>query len=421
MSTGGAASPGIVAGIAPGGTAASRSTAGRVATGGANSNAIDVSTNSGAASVTSATATATGAGSNAIRVATATGAATINLADGGATSSTAANGILVATGGTATINLGAAAGSTASVGGGLWGINSTATGGTTLTVRGSLTGAGGAALRLAGGSNAIVNAGTINGFVTITLRPATASPTAAPGTCSAPIPASIRACANVLGNSGTINVAPNATTATALALLAPGTALTLNNSGTISLQQGAGGAAHTGDVLNIGAAQYTGSGNARLLVDANLGNAAVGVSAVQTADRLVAAAGSVAGATMLVVNDLAAATPGQFNLAGIPIVQAKAPASRAALVLQGGDDPQELRRLSAGRARAESIRWSAAVADRVRDRPHGRPGTELLAADGRRLGWPDARARVRRRHRRGPLGAGHLCRWNRQGPPPAIP
>ena len=301
---------------------------------GANSAAISATSTTGPITIASTTATATGGTSDAISAtASSTGNVLVNLADGGATRSTGGNGVLISTGGTATVNVGSAA-STATLSGGAWGVNSTATGGTTLNIHGSVTGGLGAAIRLSGGSDHVNNFGTINGFVNIvsTSDVFTNSGTwNAFGSNSTFDPPGV----NVLNNTGTININPNGATAATYTFLAPGIPLTLNNSGTISMQQGAGGTPHTGDALDIGNAIYTGSGAAQLLIDANLGDAAVGASGAQTADELLIQTGSVAGSTSIGVRDLGAALPGKFNFAGIQVVAAGS-SSAGAFSLAGG-------------------------------------------------------------------------------------
>ena len=284
-------------------------------------------------------------------------ATTVNLLAGGTTSATSGVGVYVLTAGTSAVNIGTGH----AVNGGAWGIDSTADFGNTIANAGSLTGGGsfGRALRLRGGTDVVTNSGTLNGYVDIsTIAPPVVVSTLVLTDVELPVvpliilPPSITfnntgtwnlfggssifdtLGTNVLTNSGTMNVAPNAATATTINILAPDTRLTFNNSGLISLQQGAGGTAHTGDVLALSNATYVGSGNARLAVDANLGNAAVGGSGLQTADRLTIAAGSVAGGTTLVVRDLGVGLPGQFNTVGIPVLLS--PGSTAgALTLQG--------------------------------------------------------------------------------------
>jgi uncharacterized protein YhjY with autotransporter beta-barrel domain len=301
-----------------------------------NSDAISAGSSTGAITINSTNASATGAGgSNGVHAAaTSTGAVVINLADGGATNSTNGNAVYVTTGGTAAINVGSAA-NTSTVSGGMWGINSTATGGTALTIKGTVTGGGGAAIKLAGGADTISNTGTINGFVNIV---STSDVFTNAGTWntfggnSTFDPPGL----NTFNNTGTLNVVPSSTTATTISFLAPGVPLTFNNSGVINLQQtGVGGVAHTGDALNIGNAVYTGSGAASLHIDANLGNAVVGVSGAQTADELLVQTGSVAGSTSIVVNDVGAALPGKFNFVGIPVVLAGS-SSANAFSLAGG-------------------------------------------------------------------------------------
>lgn len=295
---------------------------------GNSSAALSASSATGGITIASTTATATGTGSDAIDVtSSSTGADSVTLADGGVTSSASGNAISISTGGTATVDLGSAA-TTASISGGKWGISSTAGGGTTLNLSGTVTGGGGAAIKLGGGAGTIVNKGEIDGYVTLSSANDTftndgiwniygANPDFGGGT-------------NALTNSGTIHVNPAGTSAQTLSMTG---LTTLANSGTISLQEGAGGTPHTGDVLNLGSAAYSGSGSAVLAVDANLGSAAAGSSAAQSADRMTA--GSLSGTTTIVVRDLGAGLPGEFNFTGIPVVTAGSSTANA-FVLEGG-------------------------------------------------------------------------------------
>lgn len=323
--TGGATSPAISVTSTTGGIAVASTTA---STTGKSSAAISASSTTGAIAVTSTTATATGTDSDAIDVTSSAAASdTITLADGGVTSSASGNAINIDTAGSATIKLGSAA-TTASISGGKWGISSTAAGGSTLALSGTVTGGGGAAIKLSGGADTIVNKGEIDGYVTLSAANDTftndgtwnlygANPDFGGGT-------------NALINAGTIAANPAGTTAQTLSLSG---LTTLANSGTLSLQQGASGTAHSGDVLNLGSAAYSGSGSAMLAVDANLGNAAAGSSAAQSADSM--DAGSVSGTTTIAVRDLGAGLPGEFNFTGIPVVTA-ASSTANAFVLQGG-------------------------------------------------------------------------------------
>jgi hypothetical protein len=143
-------------------------TSGTASTQGASSDAIYVSSTSGAVKVASTTATATDSGSDAIHVASTSGPVTVTIADGGAATSTSGYGVYVNTGGAATINAGVSAG-TATVSGGSWGVYSQATGGTTLNISATVTGAGGAAIDLKGGSSVINNlSNTIIGYLDLT-------------------------------------------------------------------------------------------------------------------------------------------------------------------------------------------------------------------------------------------------------------
>lgn len=324
--TAGASSAGLIASTSSGAASVSASS---VSTQGAASHAISVSTGTGAATVTATTATAAGAGSDAIHVASSGAAAdTVTVSDGGVASSTNGYGVYVATGGAATVNVGTSA-NTASVSGGLWGVAANATGGTSLTIKGQVTGGGGAAINLQGGADVIVNAGVVNGYVS--LSGGDASFTNA-GTWNAfGGTEAFGGGTNVLVNSGALNAAPSATTAAVTSFTG---LTTVTNTGLINLQQ-AGASAHTGDVLELGAAAYSGSGAAKLAIDANLAAAAVGGSAAQSADLLRLTGGSTAGTTTLAVADLGAGKPGAFNFTGIAVVSA-ASSTAGAFVLQGG-------------------------------------------------------------------------------------
>ena len=306
---------------------------------GDHSNGILAESTTGAITITSGTASTTGARPNAagINGVSDSGAVTINLTDGGSTTSAQGRGASAYTGGVATINVGSAA-ATATVSGGVYGVDMEGTTGNTLNIHGSVAGGTGAvgsgAIYLIGGAALVNNFGTINGSVTITSTGDTfnnAGTWNAFGADSTLDPPAL----NVLNNTGVITINPNATTAATYSVLAPGAPLTVNNSGAISLRQGAGGTPHTGDALNLGNAIYTGSGGATLLIDANLGVAAVGASGPQTADELLIQTGSVAGSTTIGVRDLGAALPGRFNFAGIPVVAAGSSSANAFTLAAG--------------------------------------------------------------------------------------
>lgn len=296
-----------------------------VSTTGASSNAIQVATSTGAATVTALNTSATGLGSDAIHV-TGSGAAadTVTVSDGGSASSTNGYGVYVSTGGTGTVNIGTAA-HTASVSGGLWGVDVAARGAATVNVAGQVTGAGGAAIIAAGSTTTINNNGVVNGYVTLSGPTATVNNV---GTWNAfGGDSAFGTGTTALNNSGTLNVYPAASVSTTLKFTGLGG---FANSSQVSLAQG-----HTGDVLDIGGAAYVGSGGAKLTIDANLSASAVTGSAAQTADLLKATTGSVGGVTTLVVHDLGAGLPAAFNFTGIPVVTAGS-SSAGAFVLQGG-------------------------------------------------------------------------------------
>jgi len=126
-------------------------------------------------------------------------------------------------------------------------------------------------------------------------------------------------------NSGTLNV--NAAAAAAATMKLTGVT-TFRNSGTISLANG-----HTGDVLDLGNAAFVGSGNSRVVLDANLGASAVGSNAAQSADQL--NVGAASGTTTIVIDDLSGSTAAKFNFDGIRLVNATS-ATAGAFVLDGG-------------------------------------------------------------------------------------
>lgn len=282
---------------------------------------IEVAGGGGAVSITSTNVSA--AGGDAISVAnTGTGAVTVNLADGGGTSSTIGAGVLVNTSGTATINLGSA-NTTARVSGGTAGIRSTATGGQTVNLSGVVGATSNAAVILNGGATTVVNRGTANGFMTLSSAGNTVTNG---GTWNAFGGDTTFGGTSTLTNTGTININPAGSGATTMRFLS---LTSLSNGGTISL-----GNARTGDVLDVGAAAVSGSGSGRIVLDANLGSAAVGASAAQTADML-RTTGASSGTTILVINDLAASQAGQFNFSGIRVVTNGSSAG-SGYVLPGG-------------------------------------------------------------------------------------
>lgn len=288
-------------------------------TGATGGRGIYASSGTGAITIAAKTTTATGA--NAIAVSSTGGNVTVNLADGGATSSSTGAGLSISTGGTATINLGSAA-TSATITGATAGISSTAAGGQSVTLSGIVGAGNNAAVLLSGGAVTLVNKGTINGYMTLSSAGNTVSNS---GTWNAFGGDTTFGGTSTLNNSGTININPAAVAASTARFL---NLTSITNSGTISLANG-----HTGDVLDVGGAAVTGA-SGKLVLDANLGVAAVGVSAAQSADML-RTTGASGGTTTIVINDLGAAQAGQFNFNGIRVVTNGA-SSSGAYVLQGG-------------------------------------------------------------------------------------
>ena len=248
---------------------------------------------------------------------------TVNLADGSSTTGGAA-GVSVNTGGTAVINLGNSA-QNAVLYGATAGLTSTATGGQIVNLTGTVGAANGLAVALSGGASTLNASGTINGYMTLA---GTSNVVNNSGVWNAYAGDSTFSGTSTLNNSGTINVFPVAVlTSSAGATLRLAGLTTLNNSGTITLAN-----RRTGDALSVSGA-VVGSGSSRLVIDANLGLVALAGAGVGTADQLVA--GSVSGKTMLVVNDLGAASVGTFNFGGIRVVTSSAIAP-GSVVLQGG-------------------------------------------------------------------------------------
>jgi outer membrane autotransporter protein len=273
--------------------------------GAASLNAINVQTGVGAISVTT-TGNTSAANADTIRLASTSGNVTAALGDGTTTTSSTGVALNISTGGLATVTLGYSA-TTAALAGKSWGLEVSAAGGLTATLSGTVGSTSGGAIDASGGATSITNKGTINGYMMLSNAGNTFTNV---GTFNAFGGDTTFGGTSTFNNSGTFNVYPGAVSATTLNLKG---LTTLNNSGTISLANG-----HTGNVLNLQGAAYTGSGGATLVLDVNLANTAVNGSAAQSADLL--KVGAISGSTKLALNDIGAGLPGQFNLTGIPVV-----------------------------------------------------------------------------------------------------
>lgn len=243
---------------------------------GLGSQGIVATTTTGVLSVTSTGVVANGNGV----VATNTGgAATVNLS--GTNNSTNGSGVVVS-GTTSTVtNSGTIGGTVAAI---------DATGGGTATITNNAAGIINGRIVLGLGNDLVTNAGTFNASAisdlgagndtfnnTGTVNATAASINFGDGT-------------DVFNNSGTLNVRPGAVTAGTFTTT--GLETFNNTSGLIDLRNGL-----SGDVLDLGTANYVGSGNARLAVDANFN------TPVTTSDRLTTT-GTATGSTAVIVNSL---------------------------------------------------------------------------------------------------------------------
>lgn len=280
--------------------------------------AIGASSDTGAITLTSTNASAN---ADAIHLASTAGTVRATLADGGTTSSATGAGLFVDTGGSATINVGTAA-TTASLHGATAGLSSHAAGGQSVVLSGTIGADNGLAVALSGGAATLVNKGVINGYMTLATDSLAFTNA---GTWNASGGTSTFAAGATIANSGTINLFPAATAPVRFALTGVGS---VQNSGTISLVNG-----HVGDVLDTDGASFAGSGNSRVVLEANLGGSAVNGSAPQTADLLVTGAAS--GVTTIAIKDLSDSQAAAFNFTGIRVVES-ASAAAGAFVLEGG-------------------------------------------------------------------------------------
>lgn len=329
LSTTGAATDGIVAATAGNTTI----NVGRVSATGAGSRGIVATTTTGALNVTSTGVVANG---NGVVAANTGGAASVVLS--GTNNSVTGTGALVSGSTTAALTLNGG-----TLNGAVDGANLTSTTGSTITNTGTITGTnsaltvnGGAAtvnnnaggvitgrIVLTGNADTVTNAGTFNANTT-TLLGGGADVFTNSGTLNANVAGGTSidfgAGADVLNNSGTLRVLPTAVVAgtTTLANLE-----TFNNSGTIDLRNG-----HTGDVLNLGAANFVGSGNSALALDVNFNTAPT------TTDSLVTT-GAATGSTAVTINRLS--TPAILSSAtGTTFVTTGAGSSANAFVIAPG-------------------------------------------------------------------------------------
>lgn len=302
---------------------------GRVSATGAGSRGIVATTTTGALNVTSTGVVANG---DAVTATNIGGAASVVLS--GTNNSVAGTGAVVNGSTTAALTLNGG-----TLNGAVNGATLTSATGSTVTNTGTITGtnaaivtggAGAATINnnvggtitgrvlLGTGNDVVNNAGTFNAN-TISDLGAGADTFNNTGTFNANA-ASINfgAGADVFANSGTFNVLPGA--------VAAGTFTTTNleafnnTGGLIDLRNG-----HTGDVLDLGAANYAGSGNARLAVDVNLN------TPVTTSDRLTTT-GTATGSTAVTINRLG--TPAILSTAaGTTFAQVGAGSSANAFVI----------------------------------------------------------------------------------------
>jgi outer membrane autotransporter protein len=255
---------------------------------------------------------------DAIALTSGSGTISATLVAGGSTTSASGAGLVISTGGDANVALGTGA----RLHGATVGLSSYAGGGQAVALAGTVGADSDLAVALSGGAATLTNTGTIEGYMTFD----TASTALTNGgTWNAHGGDTSFAGNAVLTNTGTINVNPAATAAATMRITG---LTTLRNSGTISLVNG-----HTGDVLDLGNAALVGSGNSRVVLEANLGASAVGGNAAQSADQL--NVGAVSGTTTIAIKDLSGATAAQFNFDGIRLVNA-ASVANGAFVLEGG-------------------------------------------------------------------------------------
>ena len=302
---------------------------GRVSAIGVGSRGIVATTSTGALGVTSTGVVADG---NAVTATNTGGAATVNLS--GTNNSVAGSGAVVNGSTAATLNL-----TGGSLNGAVNGATLVSAGTSTVNNSGTISGTVAAIDATAGGTATITNnaAGIINGRIAlggvndVVNNAGTFNATAITdlgagndtfnntGTFNATAASmNFGAGADVFNNSGTLNVRPGA--------VATGTFTTTgletfnNTGGLIDLRNGL-----AGDVLDLGTANYVGSGNARLAVDANFN------TPVTTSDRLVTS-GAATGSTAVTINRLG--TPAILSTAaGTTFVQVGAGSSANAFVI----------------------------------------------------------------------------------------
>jgi outer membrane autotransporter protein len=296
------------------GTGAQTLTVQSVIASGNGSRGIAATTGSGVIGLAARTVTASG---NAIELTSSSGDISAALVGGKIDSATGA-GLAIVTGGSAKVTL--ASGGT--LHGATFGLSSDADGGQDVLLAGTVGAGSNHAVALSGGAATLTNSGTINGYMTFETVSTTLTNS---GTWNAFGGDTAFAGNATLVNGGTININPAAAAAATMKITG---LTTLRNSGTISLVNG-----HTGDVLDLGNAAFVGSGNSRVVLEANLGASAVGANAAQSADQL--NVGAVSGTTTIAIKDLSGATGAQFNFEGIRLVNAASVAT-GAFVLEGG-------------------------------------------------------------------------------------
>ena len=242
--------------------------------------------------------------------ATGPGVQAINVGAGGATVSS--SGAIISSGSDGVV-LNAAGGkasltNSGSITGAVNGASLTSSTSSSITNSGTLDGTS-YAFRVFGGPATVTNSGTINQRFSLTAGADTLTNS---GTVNVGQSSDFGAGADTFANAGTVRVLP----ASAVAGSVTFTGLeTFNNTGLIDFRNG-----HAGDVLTLPGA-YTGAGSAALALDASLGAPAA------TADRLVVG-GAATGSTAVVLNQVGAG-PALLN-PGVLVVQGGAGSSATA-------------------------------------------------------------------------------------------
>lgn len=298
ISTTGAGSYGVIAASTTGAATVNRT--GTITTTGANSDGIFASGST--ATVTSGSVSVSGVGADGIRATSLTGAAGVTV--NGAVAATQGYGAVIV--GATTASLTVNSGASLTGGTGFDAVDITSATGTTITNAGTISRIGaGFAIDANGGAATIANSGTISGALDLTGNNDTVTNT---GVINHTGASAFGAGNDTVNNNGTYNLTSgtidfgagtdtfnngvsgttrlNAATATTVTI---SNLETFNNAGLVDLRNG-----HTGDVLAMPGAVFTGTGASRLGVDANLETG--------TADQL--QIGDATGVNLIQVNNL---------------------------------------------------------------------------------------------------------------------